>query len=350
MQKQLAGRIDTKIISSERAQDTYYQKITNLGKSFRNFHGWIKSNMIYTYCSPNNFNGKNIKKNVLDIGFGRGGDIMKYYSARVNECVGLDVVYEDLFGSIDSATTRYQTNKTKYPYFTNFKFIQADARLPLVSSIQEKRLVNMTPENKKLIDSVFNNKNQFDIISIQFSLHYFFDNMNSVDNFINTVKTCLKTDGYLLCTLFDPVSVIKLLNNKDTVTSYYTSEDGQRNKFFEIVKKFKGDVKDEVGQTLDVHMDWISEEGMYLTEYLVTPKLLTTTLKKANCELVETDLFANTYNINKDWIEKVIEYEHNPKNKVYYESIKAFYGELKGVDKESKIWNDLFRFYVFKKI
>jgi SAM-dependent methyltransferase len=350
MQKQLASRIDTKIISSERAQDTYYQKITNLGKSFRNFHGWIKSNMIYTYCSPNNINGKNIKKNVLDIGIGRGGDIMKYYSARVNECVGLDVVYEDLFGSIDSATTRYQTNKTKYPYFTNFKFIQADARLPLVSSIQEKRLVNMTPENKKLIDSVFNNKNQFDIISIQFSLHYFFDNINSVDNFINTVKTCLKTDGYLLCTLFDPVSVIKLLNDKDTVTSYYTSEDGQRNKFFEIIKKFEGDVKDDVGQSIDVHMDWISQEGLYITEYLVTPKLLIDTMKKANCMLVETDLFVNTYNINKDWIDKVIEYEHNPKNKVYYESIKAFYGELKGVDKESKVWNDLFRFYVFKKI
>ena len=349
-QKQLAGRIDTKIISSERAQDIYYQKITNLGKSFRNFHGWIKSNIIYTYCSPNNNNGKNVKKDVLDIGIGRGGDIMKYYSSRVNECVALDVVYEDLFGSIDSSTVRYQTYKTKYPYFTNFKFIQADARLPLVSSIQEKRLVNMTPENRKLIDVTFNNKKQYDIISIQFALHYFFDNQNSVDNFINTVKTYLKQDGYLLCTLFDPSLVLKLLNNKDVYTSYYTSDDGQRNKFFEIIKKFNGDLKDDLGQSIDVHMDWISEEGIYLTEYLVTPKLLAKTMKKADCILVETDLFSNTYNINKDWINKVIDYEHNPKNKIYYESIKTFYGELKGVDKESKIWNDLFRFYVFKKI
>jgi hypothetical protein len=349
-QKQLAGRIDTKIISSERAQDIYYQKITNLGKSFRNFHGWIKSNIIYTYCSPNNNNGKNVKKDVLDIGIGRGGDIMKYYSSRVNECVALDVVYEDLFGSIDSSTVRYQTYKTKYPYFTNFKFIQADARLPLVSSIQEKRLVNMTPENRKLIDVTFNNKKQYDIISIQFALHYFFDNQNSVDNFINTVKTYLKQDGYLLCTLFDPSLVLKLLNNKDVYTSYYTSDDGQRNKFFEIIKKFDGDLKDDLGQSIDVHMDWISEEGIYLTEYLVTPKLLAKTMKKADCILVETDLFSNTYNINKDWINKVIDYEHNPKNKIYYESIKTFYGELKGVDKESKIWNDLFRFYVFKKI
>jgi hypothetical protein len=349
-QKQLASRIDTKIISSERAQDIYYQKITNLGKNFRNFHGWIKSNLIYTYCSPNNINGKNIKKDVLDIGIGRGGDIMKYYSARVNECVGLDVVYEDLFGSIDSATTRYQTNKNKYPYFTSFNFIQADARLPLISSVQEKRSVNMTPDNKKQIDTIFNNKKQYDIISIQFSLHYFFDNKNSVDNFVNTVKTYLKTNGYLLCTLFDSSLVMKLLNNKNTYTSYYTSDDGQRNKFFEIIKKFEGELKDDYGQTIDVHMDWISEEGIYLTEYLVSPKLLISTMKKADCILVDTDLFANTYNINKDWILKVIEYEHNPKNKVYYESIKSFYTDLKGVDKESKTWNDLFRFYVFKKI
>jgi len=347
-QKQLASRIDTKIISSERAQDIYYQKITNLGKVFREFHNWVKSNMIYTYCGQYLSDNKMKKKTVLDIGFGRGGDLMKYYHPKVSECVAIDTSYEDLFGAIDSASVRYQTYKTKFPFFTNFTLIQADARMPLVSTMQEKQLRNMTPENKKLIDTVFNNKRQFDVISIQFAIHYFYDTQLSIDNFTNTIKTYLKKDGYLMCTLFDPHQVMILLNNKDSFSTHYTTDDGQRSKFFEITKKFQGDVQDIAGQMIDVQMGWISETPF--TEYLITPKLLISSMKKAGCSLVETDLFVNTYNINTDWMLNVAKHEHNPKNKQFYDKVAQFYGDLKGADKEGKIWNKLFRFYIFKKL
>jgi hypothetical protein len=284
------------------------------------------------------------------MGFGRGGAIMKYYHAKVSECVCIDTSYEDLFGAIDSATVRYETNKTKYPYFTNFIMIQADARTPLIGSLQEKKLPNITPENKNLIDKVFTKSRQFDVISIQFALHYFYDTLESVDNFTNTIKQYLKQDGYMICTLFDPQQVILLLNGKDTFTSYYTTDEGQRLKFFEIVKKFSGDLKDVPGQAIDIHMDWISEDGIYLTEYLVTSNLLINSMKKAGCALVETDLFSNMYNINADWMLNVSKHEHNHKNKQFYDKVLQFYGDLKGADKESKIWNKLFRFYIFKKI
>ena len=73
-------------------------------------------------------------------------------------------------------------------------------------------------------------------------------------------------------------------------------------------------------------------------------------MEKAGCVLVDTDLFANIYSLNKEWFTTVIDYEENPKNKKFYKSVAQFYSELKGADKESKIWNDLYRFYVFKKI
>jgi len=101
---------------------------------------------------------------------------------------------------------------------------------------------------------------------------------------------------------------------------------------------------------IDVHMGWINQEGKYITEYLVTPQLLTTSMKKAGCELVDTDLFVNTCNINKEWFSEVIEHEENPKNKKYYTSVSQFYGDLKGSEKEGRIWNTLFRYYVFKKL
>ena len=101
---------------------------------------------------------------------------------------------------------------------------------------------------------------------------------------------------------------------------------------------------------IDIHMGWISQEGKYITEYLVTPKLLIKTMEKAGCVLVDTDLFVNLYNINREWFTEVIDHEENPKNKKFYKTVANFYGDLKGADKESKVWNDLYRFYVFKKL
>jgi hypothetical protein len=351
-QKILSSRIDAKVISSERAQDTYYQKVTNLGKIFRGFHNWIKSIIIYSYCSQSKEyrNGKEKKKSVYDMGCGRGGDIMKMYHARVGDYVGTDIGYEELFGAIDSATTRYQTNVSKFPDFTKAVFIQADSRVPLTSEAQGKAIPNMTPENKNMIDKIFNKNKKFDVINCEFVIHYIYDSQTSINNIVNMVNTYLKKDGYFICTMFDPKNIMSLLNSKDTFTSWYTDDDGQKRKFFELVKKFNGELKDEPGQAIDVHMAWVSEEGKYLTEYLVTPKLIIKTMEKAGCVLVDSDLFSNTYNLNKEWFLEVIEHEENPKNKAFYKDVAQFYGELKGVDKESKIWNDLFRFYVFKKL
>jgi len=351
-QKLLSTRIDTKVISSERSQDIYYQKITNLGKTFREFHNWLKSIIIYSYCAQGkeNIDGKLKKKTVWDIGCGRGGDILKFYHSRIGEYIGTDLDYENLFGAIDSATIRYQNNLNKFPDFTKMVFIQADGSIIMNSSEQEKKITTMTVENKKLIDKIFTKDKKFDIINCQFAIHYLFGDNDALNSLISNISAYLKTDGYLICTLFDPVQVMKLLSSKDTYTSWYTDDDGQRRKFFEIIKKFDGELKDDVNMAIDVHMGWISQEGKYITEYLVTPALLTKSMRKAGCVLVDTDLFVNIFNINREWFSEVIDHEENPKNKKFYSSVGQFYGNLKGAEKEGRIWNDLYRYYVFKKL
>jgi hypothetical protein len=275
---------------------------------------------------------------------------MKMYHSKVNYYVGIDNDYEGLFGAIDSATVRYNKNKNQYPGFTQMVFIQADGGLQLNVEQQEKKLTNMTPDNKKLITTIFDKNRKFNIISSQFSIHYLFDSYSTINNIIYNITNFLEIDGYFICTLFDPVQIMNLLNGQDIYTSWYTDSDGQRKKFFEIIKKFEGDLKDEPGQSIDVFMGWISVDNTYLTEYMVTKKVLIKTLEKTGCILVDTDLFLNIYNMNKDWFLNVINHEENPKNKKFYKTVAEFYGNLKGTDKESKIWNDLYRFYVFKKI
>ena len=348
--KILQGRINSSVITSDRAQDKYYQNISNMCKPMRHFHNWIKSILIYTYCQPLNKNkgDKQSKTSVLDIGCGIGGDIMKWFHARVGDYVGLDPDYEGLFASTDSAVTRYNFNKSKFPDFTKMVFIQADGSLPFEAEVQSKRLSNMSQDNKNNITKYFNGKKKFDIITSMFAIHYLFNKQESINNLINNIKSFLNIGGYIIYTLFDANKVCELLGDKDIYTSYYTDDNGEKQKLYEIIKNFKGQLKDEPGQSIDVLMSWVSD--VYNTENLITPKLMVKSMEKAGCRLVDSDLFSNLYQINKGWFSDVISHEENIKNKKYYNDVNLFFGELKGQDKESKIYSFLNRYYIFQRM
>jgi SAM-dependent methyltransferase len=350
-QKLLQSRLNASIINMERRQDIYYQKESNLAKKMREFHNWIKSVIIYTYSAPlKEFNSdKERRTSVLDIGCGRGGDIMKWYHARVGEYVGIDVAYNGIYSSTNGAISRYNEFKKKFPDFGKVTWIQADGRGLLNSKDQEKYINNMSEQNKILIDKTFTNK-KFDIISFQFSIHYLFDTKQSVDNLIQNIQNHLDIGGFIILTVFDAIQIINKFNNKDSFASYYTDEDGNRQKFFEIIKKFNGNLEDKEGLAVDVFMPWIMEDEKYITEYLITENLLTKTFEKVGCKLIESELFSNLYNLNQSYFMNVIEHEENPKNLKFYRKVAEFYGDLKGIDKESKTWSFLNKYYVYQKL
>lgn len=350
--KLLRSRLDSSVIISERKQDIYYQKVTGLIKKMREFHNWIKSIIINTYCSPTSHEvgGKIIRQSMLDIGCGRGGDIMKIYHARIGDYVGIDPDFEGIYSATDGAISRYNYLKGKYPDFGKITYIQADGSIQFSSIAQAKNIPSLSNENKDAIDRVFTKNRKFDIISSQFVIHYLFGNAPSINNLVDNINNFLKRDGYIILTLFDAERVHKSFDTNNKITSVYTDKDGKRNILFEIVKKYSGDLSNTVGQPIDVHMSWLSEEGKYIEEYLVSRELMERTMKRAGCRLIDTDLFANLYQINKPYFENVIKYEENPKNKQFYEKIAEFYQDLSGADKESKIYSFLFRYYVFQKI
>jgi SAM-dependent methyltransferase len=355
--KLLTSRLDSSIINSQKKQDIYYQKITNLLKKLREFHNWIKSILIYTYCSPtsNTLGGKVVRQSVLDIGCGRGGDILKMYHARVGEYVGIDVDFEGIYSATDGAISRYNYLKTKFPDFGKVSFIQADGSVPLDSASQMKAISNLSKDNIKAIDKIFTNNNQkvkFDVISSQMVIHYLFNNETSIDNLVQNIKTFLKKDGFIILTLFDPEIIIPQFDESGKISAYYTDDDGKRNTLYEIIKKYSDDtnMSSKVGLPIDVHMSWISEEEKYIEEYLVSKELMTSTMERAGCRLVDTDLFSNIFFLNKPYFENVIKYEENPKNKQFYEKVAEFYGDLKGADKESRNWSFMYRYYVFQKM
>jgi len=350
--KLLRSRLDSSVIISQRKQDIYYQKVTNLVKKMREFHNWIKTVIINTYCSAsaNEVGGKPVRQSMLDIGCGRGGDLLKMYHARIGDYVGIDPDFEGIYSATDGAISRYNFLKGKFPDFGKVTYIQADGSVPFNSEAQNKAIPNLSNENKEMIDKIFTKNRKFDNISSQMVIHYLFGNTTSINNLIDNIKNFLKKDGYILLTLFDAATIHKNFDENNKITSTYTDKEGKRNILYEIVKKYSGEPSHIVGMPVDVHMSWISEEGKFIEEYLVTRELMEKTMKKAGCRLVDTDLFANLFQLNKPYFDQVIKYEENPKNKQFYEKIAEFYEELSGADKESRNFSFLYRYYIFQKM
>jgi hypothetical protein len=97
-------------------------------------------------------------------------------------------------------------------------------------------------------------------------------------------------------------------------------------------------------------MSWISEDGVYLTEYLVFKDFIIKSLKEnCNLELVETDTFENFYNNNKTFLEIGKDEDSNLLNREFFKKVYKFYGDTEFLDK-CRTYSFLNRYYIFRKV
>ena len=359
----LKSKITSETISMSRRDDKYYQIITNLGKSLRNYHNWIKSNMIYTYCEKKTLlDSTKVSMDILDIGVGRGGDLMKLYHAKVKSSVGIDVNESGIFSGSDGAISRYNVMKKKMPGFPKMSFLVADAGQKL-DFINQSSLGQMNDQTVKLLKQVFGeNENStkhstFDVINAQFMIHYLFRNNLTWNNFCSNVSKYLRSDGYLLITTFDGELVDKTFKNGHIIREYI-SDDGQKKTLFDIVKKYPDnlDIKSlkssdkNFGIQIDVHNPMFMNEGEYITEYLVNPSFLINELKsKCNMRLVETESFQNLYYVYQDFFVNTAEYESKLETRKFFDNVKEFYNLNDEVTKSLFEFSRLNRYYIFQK-
>lgn len=346
----LKSKITAKSIEQMRQENKYYQEKNELAKQMRQFHNFIKSNIIYTYCSLS-YNKK--KMDILDIGCGVGGDINKFYHARVGSYIGIDIDYGNLFSAGDSATSRYNNNKKKFPNFTDMKFIQASASVKFDLNNQIATIGNMKDENKKLIMNTFgedeNSKNYktFDVMNAQFTIHYYFENDNSLNNFLNNVKKHLRQHGFLLVTTFDANIVHNTFNKDGKINAEYMSSDGNNSILYDINRLYPSNTKNlkQTGLAIDVLMKWINQEDYY-KEYLVEPSFLIESMDKIGLSLIETDIFQNLFDNYKEYLNNYVKNESIDSTKKFLMTTAKYYDEN---FKNFHSYSFLFRYYIFQK-
>jgi SAM-dependent methyltransferase len=345
-------RIGHELIVSASKENAYYQQTSKLAKPMREFHNWIKSNMIYTICHPMYQSNKQLS--VLDLACGRGGDIMKFYYAMTNFYVGVDIDAEGIESPVNGCKSRYNEFRRNKPNFPKMYFIQGDAGTLLNYEDQNRQLGSMSGDNRNLLEKFFSKdekkRTMFDRINCQFAVHYMFKNQTTLNNFKQNINAHLRNSGYFICTTFDARKIMKLLDGKERYDFSYTDDDGKKKILFEIVKKYvEPPTKSTIMGTsnaIDVYMAWISEEGRYLTEYLVDPQYFEKEmLEHCDLELVDSDGFDNQYEIHRDFFTGYAKFDVDTP---LLGRIGTFYKNNE-INDGCVIYNSLMRYYVFRK-
>jgi len=278
--------------------------------SLRKLHNYIKNKLITAICSI----GKR-PISVMDTSIGRGGDINKYlYSKnRIEFLLGLDIS-----GDVRNAAKRFYLETRRKP---KAMFIQYDTSESIKNGAGYKGENDTVDRNRNLINIIYNKNNSvpkeykqiekdyrkiadkgFNIISSQFTIHYYFRNEITLRGYLqNLSDNCIK-GGYFIGTCYDGNKIFELLKDKDE----YTMNDESDNLVFSVRKDYEienfeyapNNIRPLFGQKITVEMSSI---GQPITEYLVNFDLLKEMMKLYRFKLVSPELNGNYSGIfNKD--------------------------------------------------
>lgn len=358
-------KIDRRLISKVRSQNSYYQKSEKVAQNMTAFHNFIKSNLIYIHCGKQILKGgKEEKLSVLDVGCGVGGDFLKFYRARVKLLVAFDPVYESINSMMDSAKSRYDNNLRKYPNMAKevpMSFLVADAYAPLNYEDQKNIISRMDDNNKELIIKYFGkndkdkNYTRFHVINHSLMFHYLLKDDLTLDTHLHNINKLLKLNGTVLITTMDGAMIHKNFDKEGKISQYYKDANGDEQLLFEWIRKYDPETTDikTTGLAIDFHMKKFMDAGIHQTEYIVEKNFLISEMKKkCNLELIETATFEEYYNNSKSFIEDIgseISSSKNDKTRQYLNNVKKYYNRETSEDKACFEFTKYHRYYIFKK-
>lgn len=217
---------------------------------------------------------------LLDLAAGKGGDLPKWKDSLYKKVVGLDIDKDGL----DYAEQFYKEYKGKpkpevhYVWADSSKLIFPDYVAAMDTAARDK-LEEYLPE-----------KSMFDVVSLQFAIHYFFKSEITLRSLLQNVSDNLKIGGHFIGTCFDGMKLNKELKKSNKIEGKL---DGKT--IWKISKEYTGTNainRANYGKAIDVYVTTI---GQIYTEYLVNLTYLTKICKEYGLELVKEESFEEYY-------------------------------------------------------
>lgn len=162
----------------------HYNTIPTLGReerqksqiiNLRNINNYIKAVLINLYVNKDD--------SVLDLGCGKGGDLLKYKHRRIKFLYGIDIADE----SINEYKNRL--NKSKNPFETKLEVLDMC--------------------NHEIITD-----RKFEVISLQFSIHYAFESEKTFTTLLNSIKRAATKGTAVIITTIDQSRILSHYNDK----------------------------------------------------------------------------------------------------------------------------------------
>ena len=199
--------------------------------------------------------------------------------------VGLDINKNNLINKKKGAVKRIldMKNTKDHPLLDNTILIWADCSKNIAQSDAGIDSLNKfyidvlwgNVINRKHIERLSSNKikrlrgicrEKFDIISSQFSLHYFFKNLGTLQEFFLNVSENLKVGGSFIATCFDGRKVFNMLNN----VSYVERKDSKGKLLWRIDKKYNHNSLPKTDKCLGMAIDaYVETFSNSFEEYLI---------------------------------------------------------------------------------
>jgi hypothetical protein len=250
---------------------------------FQIFHNRVvKDKLIMAACPAIIKKSRTMEGSLLDLGAGTGGDSLKWKLGLLKDIVGIEIVKE----SVEIARANYLSFKGAKP---NTTFIWGDSGKLIFPDYDAA----LDGYNKGLLKKVILSKNQFDVVSMQFAIHYLFENEIKLRTFLQNVSDNLKIGGYFIGTSMDGSRVVELLRGLKKPAEGIIGDDI----LWKIEKKYSATMKWDakkpmLGHKIEVYINTI---GIPHEEYLVNYAYLEEILKEYGFELEVIRGFGDIY-------------------------------------------------------
>jgi hypothetical protein len=367
-------------------QNYYYKVDLSKNRSdcpsirIRNFHNYVKRRLFSDSVRFLRNDNSDLQVRLLELACGKGGELHKWVENEIDFVVGIDLFADNIENSVNGAQARYRSQITKYEQgklgnissipdvhfmvgdisknIRNFNTFRTesgkqDVYIPLMENLLENKKYNIADE-------------KFNLISIQFAIHYLFDKKESLDGLIDNIEENLALGGLFIGTCFDGQMLWNKLKNmnkgdyvqarnekgvliwkikkdyinhskdsKNTKDSKDSKDSKNSQKSDKLVEYFPNNEK-SLGHSIYVY---ISSIDSLMQEYLVNMNYLIHELEKRNIRLLKR---VDSSKFNKSSLgENVMFFED------YYKQYeKMFSGMLSEREKE---WSFLNRTFVFRK-
>jgi hypothetical protein len=285
--------------------DIYYNKVTskNNTRAMRDFHNLVVKRMLILGVSRRG-------DTLIDYSVGKGGDFPKWIAARLSFVFGIDVSKDNIENNLDGAYARYLNYRKQWRSMPNALFangnstynirdgsaLLSDRYKQLAAAIFGQGGKDETQLGKGVYHQYGKASNGFNISSCQFSIHYFFENANTIQNFLRNVSECTAEGGYFIGTSYDGRAIFNVLKDVQEGESVEikTGEGGDEGTddktIWKITKQYSQSVFENnitsLGYAIDVYQESINKT---FREYLVNYSYLNRIMENYGFALIEKD-------------------------------------------------------------